>query len=436
MLEVKNIKPIPKYLLVRIKKNDLGRYPTQSGHLRFYSYFAKIKGELVKITCAVKTHKGNWHCKQVAVHGLTSKKCLVRDIEYNGMNYGYRVGWFNQGIGKFNSYINYDWVATKSKYYEAWSIIINMDYLARLPEFKYSGYKYLRNANLLKYLRLWQKYPQAEYLLKLGFHNLFTSVQILKLVAKDKKFCRWLISNKNGLTTSDYHIEAIIRSYKTGRELAQIQKDIELRFELVKRYNCSDVYAVFKNDLSKFDEYIKAQKTDYRSYQDYLIACQYLGLDMQIPKNRYPHDFKHWHDIRIDEYKTKRALQDAAERTEHYQKFADVCKKFLPLQKFGRGYAVIIAASIDDLKHEGDALSHCVGRMNYDQRVIKQESLVFFVRKIGALDVPFVTVEYSLKSKKVLQCYGKNSRKPDEKTVKFVHNNWLKHANKMIKEVA
>ena len=437
MLDPKNIKPIPKYILEKIKIADK-KYTRNlsSSVLRFYSYLTKIKGELVKITVAVKHYKKGWYYKQVAVHGITSEKCFVRDLEYQYMGFGFRVCWFNEGIQRFKRSYWCDWAAAKHKYYNPFSTLINKNYLASLPEFKYCGYQYLRHMELIKYLRLWQKYPQVEYLLKLGFYDFLSSVQILRLVAKDKQFCRWLISNKHEFTSNKYHIEAIIRSYKTGAPLAQIQSDIHTRFELIKTYNCTNVYALFKHELSKFGDYIRTQKTDYRSYQDYLIACNYLGLDMTIPKNRYPHDFKRWHDIRIDEYKTKQALQDKIERAEHYQKFETIAKKFMPLQKIGRGYAVIIAASIDDLKVEGDALSHCVGKMNYDQRVIKQESLVFFVRKIGALDTPFVTVEYSLKSKKVLQCYGKNSQKPDEKIVQFVHNNWLKHANKMIKEVA
>ena len=39
-------------------------------------------------------------------------------------------------------------------------------------------------------------------------------------------------------------------------------------------------------------------------------------------KNRYPHDFKRWHDIRIDEYRSAQALKDEQERKEFYDKFA------------------------------------------------------------------------------------------------------------------
>ena len=37
---------------------------------------------------------------------------------------------------------------------------------------------------------------------------------------------------------------------------------------------------------------------------------------MTLPKNRFPHDFKRWHDIRIDEYTTEKAMQDEKQRKE------------------------------------------------------------------------------------------------------------------------
>lgn len=63
-------------------------------------------------------------------------------------------------------------------------------------------------------------------------------------------------------------------------------------------------------------------------------------------------------------------------------------------------YIVFIAKSPSDLIREGELLNHCVGRMNYDQRFIREESLIFFVRRVTEPDTPFVTVEYSLSMKK------------------------------------
>ena len=85
---------------------------------------------------------------------------------------------------------------------------------------------------------------------------------------------------------------------------------------------------------------------------------------------------------------------------------------------------------------EGNALSHCVGHNGYDKKMAKQETLIFFVRKIEELDKPFVTLEYSLKSKKVLQCYAYKNTKPEEKVWNFVNKKWLPYANKQLKKIA
>jgi hypothetical protein len=90
------IKPIPKYLVEKIKKLDIKRCPDRKGSCRFYSYLTKIKGELVKITVAVKTPHKKWYIKQVAVHGVKSKDCLVKDMKFHIMG-GYSVGWWAEG---------------------------------------------------------------------------------------------------------------------------------------------------------------------------------------------------------------------------------------------------------------------------------------------------------------------------------------------------
>lgn len=47
---------------------------------------------------------------------------------------------------------------------------------------------------------------------------------------------------------------------------------------------------------------------------------------MSADKNRYPHDFKRWHDIRIDEYHTAKALKDEEERKAFSAEFTAVAE--------------------------------------------------------------------------------------------------------------
>ena len=53
-MKIEKIKPIPKYIVARIKRADKQNNITLPGHTRFYSYLTKNNGELVKVTVAVK----------------------------------------------------------------------------------------------------------------------------------------------------------------------------------------------------------------------------------------------------------------------------------------------------------------------------------------------------------------------------------------------
>ena len=99
-------------------------------------------------------------------------------------------------------------------------------------------------------------------------------------------------------------------------------------------------------------------------------------------------------------------------------------------------FVVIIAKSPADLIKEGEILNHCVGRMNYDQKFAREESLIFFVRDKNNPQKPFVTVEYSLQNKKILQCYAKDNRKPQSNVEQFINKKWLPYAKRKLKEVA
>ena len=74
--------------------------------------------------------------------------------------------------------------------------------------------------------------------------------------------------------------------------------------------------------------------------------------------------------------------------------------------------------------------------MGYDQKFAREESLIFFIRTKEQPDIPFVTIEYSPKQKRVLQCYGDHDTKPDDGVMEFVNKKWLPYANRKIKKLA
>ncbi len=435
-MKIEKIKPIPKYIEKRIKAID-ATYPVR-GRTRFYAYLTKNDGELVKITVAVKEKKNKWCCKQVAVHGVHSDKCFVKDMEFTYVG-GYIVGWYAEGFGKHKPwYEDGYWGWTDDKLFDPYAPIVNRDYiLQHFPEYKFSAIDRYTGVDVFKYLRLYEQYPQIEYLTKLGLHNLAMSKQILKLCGQDKRFCKWLAQNRSTLNKFFLYIPVVLQAYKKNQNVLELQTYYSAKLKLSKDWLLEPLRIAFKNDVETLIRYLINKETNAYTYWDYWTACTHLGLNMTDEKNRYPHDFKRWHDIRIDEYHTLQAKEDEQKRKDLYEKFAKVAEKYVALQYEKRAdYVVIIAHNPNDLVTEGRALEHCVGRMNYDQKFAREESLIFFIRAKEHPDIPLVTLEYSPSQKSILQCYGKKDNKPNDSILNFVNKKWLPFANRQIKKLA
>lgn len=436
-MKIEKIKPIPKYIIKEIKKADDQNNVCIPGRTRFYSYLTKNDGELVKVTVAVKTRYKQWLYKQVAVHGINSDVCFVKDMVFHYIA-GYSVGWFEQGAQTAPRwYENPEWGCADDEYFDPFAPIVNRESLNKFSKYKYSAVNLYRGVDVLKYLRIYEKYPQIEYLMKAGLDGYAFSKQILQTVGKNKRFCKWLMKNRADIRQNNYYVDVILRSFRTGRPLSDLQNIRKNQQVLKKAVGISELRTSFKDDIEKFVAYLGAQNISVYSYNDYFNACNYLGLNMTEDKNRYPHDFKRWHDIRIDEYNTAKAMKDEQERKALYEKFAAVASKYLGLEYDKKSvYIAIIAQKPSDLIREGDELHHCVGRMGYDQKFAREESLIFFIRTKEEPNKPLVTVEYSLKNKKVLQCYGDHDSKPDDCVMEFVNKKWLPYANRKLKQIA
>ncbi len=437
-MKTEKIKPIPKYIIDVIRKEDNRRYPKPSGFTRYYAYLAKNDGELAKITVAVRHKYNRWYCKQVAVHGIHSDICFIKDITFYCIG-GYVTGWFEEGLQQYPKwYETTNWNIHSDKYFDPYAPVINIKYLEKFSKYKYSAIELYKGVKVLQYLRLYEQHPQMEYLMKLGLQCIADSKTILKRIGKDKKFCKWLIRNKQILQNRYFYKDVILRAYTSGRDLTKLQILKEQKLKLAHNGDYAPIKELFNGkELERFFLYAEKHDVSYAAYLDYLKACNYLNLDMSEDKNRFPHDFKRWHDIRIDQYATAKAEKDKEKRMELYRQFACVAKKYISLQHLnGKAYICVIAKSPAELIREGEVLDHCVGRMNYDQRVAREESLIFFVRNFNRPDTPFVTVEYSLSLRKILQCYGEHNYKPDDKVLHYVHHVWLPYANKHLKQLA
>ena len=435
MLEKKYIRAIPQTLRAQILELDTWVCPEQQ-FTRLYAYLTSMNNELVQVTVAVKNGKRKIRSvKQIIVRGVYSDNVLVRDVDYfHGC--GYIVSWKTEGYTR-RQYERADgrWYSTEYKYYKLNTRVINPKYALRYEEFKYCCLDKYPTLNAIEYLRKYLKYPTIEYLVKNGLENYIGSKAILAKAQKDKAFRKWLIQNRKTLCDGFFYVKVVLRAYRRGTT-PEVEQKTEIIYHRLKNACSKAFLAEYKSEILKLSDYLVMQDICASSYVDYYNACMFLGMDMSLSKNRYPHDFMAWHDIRIDEYNKAKLLAKEREREEFGRKFADVAIKYLPLEFESKTeFAVIIPRSVSDLVREGEMLNHCVGRMNYDQKMAREETLIFFVRNKAEVEKPFVTVEYSLKTHQVLQCYGYHNTKPDDKVLSFVRNKWLPFANRQVKQI-
>ena len=148
-MKTEKIKPIPKYIIDVIRKEDNRRYPKPSGFTRYYAYLAKNDGELAKITVAVRHKYNRWYCKQVAVHGIHSDICFIKDITFYCIG-GYVTGWFEEGLQQYPKwYETTNWNIHSDKYFDPYAPVINIKYLEKFSKYKYSAIELYKGVKVL-----------------------------------------------------------------------------------------------------------------------------------------------------------------------------------------------------------------------------------------------------------------------------------------------
>ena len=357
----------------------------------------------------------------------TIRTILGKDgIIYRDMYFGCCSGWkvvFRPGNHSCSNWYGYNYYAYDEadfgKWYEDDDIgvainIINLDML-KDTKFKYSGYN--GKSTLVKWMRVYAKYPQVELLGKLGYEP---SVKLLKKCAKDKAFCKFLAKNPH----RDQNINAIIYAYNHNVGVITAGLILTGRADAMKYFKGCGAVKALDVDIMKIRDYCVTNDLKPRSYCDYIEACVYLGLDMKDTKNLFPKDFQRMHDTRIYQYQSKKDKTKLRE-------FKKACQEYVKFETEDKIYTVLIPRTKKDLIQEGSALHHCVGEMGYDKKMIAKESFIAFVRKTEDKETPFVTVEYGLKEKAVLQCYGEYDSNPSKDVIKFV-NKWSKGVKKAL----
>lgn len=302
----------------------------------------------------------------------------------------------------------------------------------------------------IDYIRLYRKHPQAvELLMKAGLSRMLTEKAVAK-ISGDRRFAYWLMKNRDSVRFMACKTAYDAYRKNPNGDPRDYQKSLKYRIQCGREasFTNKEVYgkALKFATQERIAEYIRAN-TNKESYGDYLVACDWLRLDFSDTKVLFPHDFKAMHDLYTEQYavhvREERAkaerLKDEAARLEsetRAQRMKDVAQRFSFLSDFkSDGYCILVASSKDELIDEGFALHHCVGRMDYDRRQADGKSVICFLRRESALDVPYVTVEVKVSNTlSVSQCYGDRDSVVPE--VDGFVKEWMKYANAQMRKVS
>lgn len=166
-----------------------------------------------------------------------------------------------------------------------------------------------------------------------------------------------------------------------------------------------------------------------------------LAVKLELPFDKNPKALVRYHDTLSKEYSTitdDRKNLLFTEAMNSYKNMELIEKEIVEdkennsentakPKKKKQLYAMILPKDAQDLIREGKVMRHCVA--SYVDRVIREECLIFFLRKADDIDTPFATIEVDPDTNRIRQVKCKaNTRLKDAQAESFI-NKWCKKAN-------
>lgn len=217
----------------------------------------------------------------------------------------------------------------------------------------------------------------------------------------------------SGSKWSDDLIESIITFYGDNQYKLKASWDnfveVSKYMTVIQAYNRVNAY------------YMAQKKKEWttradvlREYKDYLNMRAENGYDMTNSVYLHPRNLKKAHNEMVKEQEERKS-QERIKAVE--SKYPKIRKKYSNLNKKwhyeGHGMVIRPARSAGEIVKEGQQMHHCVGRDSYLQRHNNGHSFIFLMRKKGAEEKPYVTIECDKNG--ICQWYCAHDRKTDDK---------------------
>lgn len=311
---------------------------------------------------------------------------------------------------------------TNSKY----QVVEHNDYRVFLKKsiHKYCAFEYTDYSieELFKYLKKYDDHPhQIEMLAKNGLNHLIRNTTGLRFSKPMPDFL--------GIEKKDM---VYLKSLKL--QINEFRKNIKW----IKKHNIKDrdEYKLYKilyenniNVTKKLILYLNQQLQKINEDLYYAAGCcvhgysflnvihlyvDYIKMIREMAiicnsENKYPADLKKSHDDLIKKIKVVRSKAKNKQILDNSRKY----EKYI---YFSNDYLIIPCRSTDELIEESRVLNHCV--KDYVDKVAKNETEIFFIRKKTKPNIPYATLE--LKDRKINQCYCKGNSIPDDDIKNFV----------------
>lgn len=311
-------------------------------------------------------------------------------------------------------------------------------------EWMYSGlYEYGRavrgkEISAVKYLMSYQKEHQIEHMVKMGLTKLVSDVIEDTLKYKtDLKFRQKKIFEVLGLSKEDTrYMQERNLGYDGMEQLKSVRKkgckityqQLDQAFEITGNRFCDFLDLLKYGSASRVLKYIQEQagtkgKDRYVNligdWLDYFKNGTKLHYDFTNEFVIFPRNLKERHDTAARLVSEIELDKKKKETNKKYRQVTRIYKETLDRYFFENKYFVI-AAPHDGMEiiKEGQELHHCVGQ--YLERVANKETVILFIRKKEAPELPYYTME--VKGDKMIQCRGKYNASMTDEIMNFVNS--------------
>ena len=289
---------------------------------------------------------------------------------------------------------------------------------------------YGRASDFLDIYQTFVKYPMVETLLKMGFvelcRNVFARVGSKENIyfKKSKIMYKFLDIDEDFwkiLHQAAVNKEPWIRRLK----LEDMEQYSALRYTKIKPSDYKTIMDYYGRGLTeiigvckeydiafeKVSHYVK--KNDVYIWKDYIKMAADMGLDLADKFTIFPKKVREAHDELIYVRNLEKNLEEQKKANKKIKSFLRTYNKVKKYHLENDEFVIFPAASPGEIVKEGQRQHNCVGRAGYIEKMIKGETIIFFLRYKDSPETSYYTVEFSPKGS-LIQAYAKYNKKTDD----------------------